>query len=106
MTPESALTRRAILGRAARGVGSLALASLLGDASGRIARGATAIPSDAWPATITPLHKPAKAKRVIWLYMAGGMSPPETFDHKPKLTELHGQPMPESVTAGQQIAQV
>ncbi|MFO0897253.1 MAG: DUF1501 domain-containing protein [Pirellulales bacterium] len=106
MTPESALTRRAILGRAARGVGSLALASLLGDASGRIARGATAIPSDAWPATITPLHKPAKAKRVIWLYMAGGMSHLETFDHKPKLTELHGQPMPESVTAGQQIAQL
>ncbi len=47
-----------------------------------------------------------KAKRVIWLYMAGGMSHLETFDHKPKLAELHGQPMPESITKGQQIAQI
>ncbi len=30
----------------------------------------------------------------------------ETFDHKPKLAELHGQPMPESITKGQQIAQL
>ncbi len=82
------LTRRALLGHSARGLGSLALASLLG---GRAA-GAT--------------HFPAKAKRVIWLYMAGGMSHLETFDPKPKLAALHGKPMPESVTKGQQIAQL
>jgi hypothetical protein len=38
--------------------------------------------------------------------MAGGMTHLETFDHKPKLAEMHGQPMPESVTKGQQIAQL
>ena len=55
---------------------------------------------------LNPLHFQPKAKRVIWLYMAGGMTHLETFDHKPKLAEMHGQPMPESVTKGQQIAQL
>lgn len=62
--------------------------------------------NDGWKGVIQPLHHPAKAKRIIWLYMAGGMSHLDTFDHKPKLTELHGQPMPESITKGQQIAQL
>ena len=48
----------------------------------------------------------AKAKRVIFLCMAGGPSHLETFDYKPKLDELHGQPMPESFTKGQPIAQL
>jgi hypothetical protein len=47
-----------------------------------------------------------KAKRVIFLYMAGGPSHLETFDYKPKLAELGGQPMPESFTKGQPIAQL
>ena len=47
-----------------------------------------------------------RAKRIIWLYMAGGMSHLDTFDHKPLLEKLAGQPMPESVTKGQQIAQL
>jgi hypothetical protein len=51
-------------------------------------------------------HHLAKAKRVIWLYMAGGMTHLDTFDYKPKLAELHGKPMPESMTQGQQIAQL
>ena len=38
--------------------------------------------------------------------MAGGPSYLETFDFKPKLKELHGQPMPKSFTEGQQIAQL
>jgi len=62
--------------------------------------------NDGWKGVIQPLHHAAKAKRIIWLYMAGGMSHLDTFDHKPKLTELHGQPMPESITKGQQIAQL
>jgi len=52
------------------------------------------------------VHVPPKAKRVIWLYMAGGMSHLDSFDHKPKLAEMDGQPMPESFTAGQQLAQL
>lgn len=102
------LTRRAMLGRGARGMGSIALASILNPLhplASQIANAATAT-SDRWTGVVHPLHFTPKAKRVIWLYMAGGMSHLETFDYKPKLKELHGQPMPESVTKGQQIAQL
>src|SRR5689334_1195180 len=55
---------------------------------------------------VNPLHHPAKAKRVIFLYQAGGPSHLETFDYKPKLADMSGKPMPESFTKGQQIAQL
>lgn len=51
-------------------------------------------------------HFPARVKRVIFLYMSGGPSHLETFDYKPKLGELNDQPMPESFTTGQPIAQL
>ncbi|KAB2657619.1 MAG: DUF1501 domain-containing protein [Verrucomicrobia bacterium] len=98
-----AWTRRVFLGRAAQGLGAMALASLLGP------RGmAAAVPKakDRWTGTVDPPHFRPRAKRVIWLTMAGGPSHLETFDYKPKLAAMHGQPMPESVTAGQQIAQL
>ncbi len=91
---QAALTRRAFLGRTAQGVGGLALSSLL--APGLVAA----------PGVLTKLPLPQKAKRVIWLSMAGGPSQLETFDPKPKLAEMHGQPMPESFTKGQQLAQL
>lgn len=47
-----------------------------------------------------------KAKRVIFLCMAGGPSHLETFDYKPTLAKMHGKPMPESITKGQPIAQL
>ena len=92
------MARRAFLGRSAHGLGALALAGLL---HGR----AAAAPPTA-KGVVSPLHFPARAKRVIWLYMAGGMSHLETFDPKPELAKLHGKPMPESFTKGQQIAQL
>jgi hypothetical protein len=52
------------------------------------------------------LHHPAKVKRIIHLCMAGGPSHLETFDYKPMLEAHHGKPMPESFTAGEQIAQL
>jgi hypothetical protein len=52
------------------------------------------------------LHFPAKAKRVVHLCMAGGPSHLESFDPKPELDKLNGQPFPESFTAGQQLAQL
>ena len=55
---------------------------------------------------INPLPFAPKAKRVIYLYQAGGPSHLETFDYKPKLAEMHGKAMPESFTKGQQIAQL
>ena len=90
----AALTRRAFLGKTAQGVGGVALASLLGPT----AAGA--------PGALSRLPLPQKAKRVIWLSMAGGPSQLELFDHKPKLAEMDGKGMPESFTAGQQLAQL
>jgi hypothetical protein len=56
--------------------------------------------------TVNPLHYPPRARRIIYLYMAGGPSHLETLDFKPKLAAMHGQPMPESLTKGQPIAQL
>jgi hypothetical protein len=96
----SHLTRRAFLGRTSQGVGALALSSLL---SPSILQAAPALPGRG---VIHPLPLRQKAKRVIWLSMAGGPSHLETFDPKPKLAEMNGQPMPESYTKGQQLAQL
>ncbi len=98
--PPSAQTRRAFLGRASTGIGSLALGCLL-DPSLIRARA-----EERWAGVIPRPHLPARCKRVIHLYQAGGPSHLETFDHKPKLAEMHGKPMPESFTRGQQIAQL
>jgi len=95
-------TRRVFLGRTSQGVGALALASLLNPALLRAA-GTT---SERGAGVVNPHHFPPRTKRVIWLTMAGGPSHLETFDYKPKLAEMHGQPMPESFTAGKQIAQL
>jgi hypothetical protein len=89
------MTRRSFLGRASTGIGSMALASLLNPSTGR-----------AEDAGLRGRHFPAKAKRVIHLYMAGGPSHLETFDYKPKLGQMNGEPMPESFTKGQPIAQL
>ncbi len=94
--------RRAFLGRATLGLGSLALTSLL-DSS--LLRAAATRP-EPWRGVVNPLHLPAKARRVIFLYMSGGPSQFETFDNKPALAKLDGQPMPESLTRGQPIAQL
>lgn len=85
----TSLNRRAFLGQSGVGLGAAALTGLLG-AEDRASY----------------LTGAAKAKRVIFLCMAGGPSHLETFDYKPKLAELDGQPMPDSYTAGQPIAQL
>lgn len=89
------MLRRIFLGRS---VGTLALASM---ASPEILGG-----SGTAGGVVSPLHFPAKAKRVIWLTMAGGPSHLETFDPKPRLAAMDGRPMPESFTRGQQLAQL
>jgi hypothetical protein len=94
------VNRRTFLGRGATGIGTLALGSLLNP---RLFAAAT---DQRWHGVVNPLHHPARCKRVIFLYQAGGPSHLETFDYKPKLAEMHGKPMPESFTKGQQIAQL
>ncbi len=96
-------SRRSFLGQASCGVGSVALASLFGPKLFAESKEASAAK---WPGVINPLHHPAKVKRVIFLYMAGGASHLETFDYKPKLAEMNGKPMPASFTQGQPIAQL
>lgn len=108
MTPHDyihLLRRRTFLGQVGRGVGTIALASLFrNDARAELPVNRNA--TGGWEGIITKPHVPVRAKRVIFLCMAGGMSHLETFDHKPKLAEMDGQPMPESYTKGQPIAQL
>jgi Protein of unknown function (DUF1501) len=87
------MTRREVLSRAGIGFGSLALGGLLADAGliGSRARGSEA--PLASMAAKSPPH-PAKAKRIIHLFMNGGPSQVDTFDPKPELDRLHGQPLP------------
>ena len=81
------LSRRSLLAGSSFGLGSAALSHLLADSSGTS-------------------KLIGKAKRVIFLCMSGGPSHLETFDYKPELDKLNGQPMPESFTKGQPIAQL
>jgi len=103
ITHALSVNRRAFLTQSAYGLGGLAFALLqprLGASSGAVGR------PPGWNGALAAPHFPVKAKRVIFLCMAGGPSQFETFDWKPKLKELHGQPPPESFTAGQQLAQL
>jgi hypothetical protein len=94
------LHRRTFLAQAGVGLGTAALAALLNRDL------AQASPDDHYRGLAGLPHHPPKVKRVIFLYMSGGPSHLETFDYKPKLAEMSGQPMPASFTAGQPIAQL
>jgi hypothetical protein len=96
----NSIARRTFLGRTAAGLGAFALGTLLNP------RLLASAPDEKWRGIVNPLHHAPKAKRVIYLYQAGGPSHLETFDYKPKLAEMHGKPMPDSFTKGQQIAQL
>jgi hypothetical protein len=84
------LSRRELLRVSSAGFGSLALAGLLGEE----ARAAGVDPSAADPLAPRQPHFPAKAKRVIFLFMHGGPSQVDTFDYKPLLKRDHGKPLP------------
>jgi len=81
--------RRQFLRRSAMGVGAAAFGSLISKA------GAAAPPAG--------LHFPAKAKRVIFLFMAGAPSQLDLFDYKPDLHKQFKQPLPPSVSMGQRV---
>ena len=95
------LNRRHFLQRGGVGVGVMALSSLLN----RDLR-ADVTMQDRWDGVVAPVHLPARAKRVIYLYMAGGPSHLESFDYKPTLAKYDGKAMPASLTKGQPIAQL
>ncbi|MEZ5354171.1 MAG: DUF1501 domain-containing protein [Bryobacteraceae bacterium] len=86
------ITRRSLFSRTAAGLGIPALATLLGAETGK---GLPGFPNFA-----------PKAKRVIYLFMSGGPSQIELFDHKPRLAEFAGADLPESVRRGQRLTQM
>ncbi len=100
------LNRRSFLTKAAYGLGGIALACLL-NPSAAVADAIHDPPeSERWRGIINPPNFPPRAKRVIHLYMAGGPSHLESFDYKPELKKIDGQPFPASYTRGQQLAQL
>ena len=102
MSDHITLNRRRFINRSATGIGSVALASLMRPEL--FAAENSVSPNSAGIAGLP--HFAPKIKRVIYLYMSGGPSQFETFDFKPKLADMDGKPMPESITQGQPIAQL
>ncbi|MBX3437526.1 MAG: DUF1501 domain-containing protein [Planctomycetaceae bacterium] len=96
------ITRRHFFADCRVGVGRMALAGLLGH---RLAPSMHAAAHEASrPTAPQPAHFAARAKRVIYLFMAGAPSQLDLFDHKPVLQELEGKPIPPSVIQGQRYA--
>ena len=95
------LTRRHFFHDCGLGLGRIGLASAFAGGFANLARSANAA---AHPLAPRQTHHDAKAKRVIFLFMAGAPSQLELFDGKPKLRELGGKPIPPSVIAGQRYA--
>src|SRR5262245_25969802 len=89
-THQIALSRRVLLRRSYRGIGTLALASLLAGE----ARTSGAPDAASNPLAPKRPHSPPAAKRCIFLFMSGGVSQVDTFEHKPALTQYAGKTMP------------
>ena len=96
------MTRRQLLSRSSKFIGAAALTSLLAQdgvladnpvPGGGDIRGIPGLP-----------HFAPKAKRVIYLFMAGGPSHIDTFDYKPDLRKIHGKELPESIRQGQRLS--
>jgi hypothetical protein len=94
------LTRRDFLTSTASGIGALGLASIFA----REGLLATSAHAGTGPMKEHGPHFPAKAKNVICIYMEGGPSQMDLFDPKPKLLELDGQKLPESMTKNVRFA--
>ncbi|WP_459557861.1 DUF1501 domain-containing protein [Lacunimicrobium album] len=87
------MPRRQILQSFGAGLGAIALADLMGQAS--------SVRAD--QGILEALHHAPKAKRIIYLYQSGAPSQLDLFDHKPLLNEKHGEQLPESVRGGQRL---
>jgi len=92
------LTRRHFFNDCGIGLGRIGFASAMAGGFSNLLQGAG---NTLMPATS---HSIPKAKRIVYLFMAGAPSQLELFDNKPKLTELSGKPIPPSVIAGQRYA--
>ena len=100
------LDRRNFLTKTSLGIGALALGSLLGnDLLGKGVGAKGDIPAATLEEEILRAipHIAPRAKRVVYLFMSGGPSQFETFDYKPKLVEMYGKGLPDSVRQGQRL---
>jgi hypothetical protein len=97
---QTVMTRRHFFGLNAAGMGTAALAALLGKdlVAGNTA---TAEPAAGGPPGLP--HFAPKAKRIIWLFQSGGPSQMELFDYKPRLEEFRGTDLPDSIRKGQRL---
>ena len=89
------MTRRQFFGKSAKGLGGVALASLLNENLFSAQSPVGGLPG-------FPNFAP-KAKRIIYLFQSGGPSQIDMFDYKPNLNEVHGQEVPDSVFNGQRL---
>lgn len=96
--PAAGLSRRSFLNRFGMGLGGIALVNMM--PKGNLFAATSAADRGILNGQ---LHFPAKAKRVIYLFMAGGPSQMETFDYKPLLNQRNGEQLPTSVRAGQRL---
>jgi hypothetical protein len=96
---ELMLTRRQLFGRAATGIGTAALASLLSPDAFAAATGQAAI----YRGIMEKPHFAPKAKRVIYLFQSGAPSHIDLFDYKPKLQEHRAENLPDTIRMGQRI---
>ncbi len=94
----SSVTRRYFFRQCGMGLGAMALASLL--------RGADALgaASGGNPLAARAPQFPAKAKRIIYLFQAGGPSQLDLFNHRPALAKYDGQPIPKEIVKDQKYA--
>ena len=97
--PSAGLSRRAVLNRFGMGLGGIALANLVNPQSQMLAAQAR----QDHGVLAGQFHVPPKAKRVIYLFMAGGPSQMETFDYKPALNQRNGEQLPDSIRQGQRL---
>jgi len=101
------LTRRHFFSKCGLGLGGVALGSMLKRDGFAAGSSALRTPHSAFPQNPfapKPGHFPARAKNVIYLFMAGGPSQLELWDYKPKLIELNAQPIPQSYIEGKRFA--
>lgn len=84
---QSSMSRRQLLAQTGQGFGLLSLAALLSGESKADSKAASSLSTNA-------MHHPARARRVIFLFMNGGPSQVDLFDPKPRLNRDHGQPLP------------
>jgi hypothetical protein len=109
---QDACNRRTFLTRCAAGIGTVALSSLLSETFANVAAPAASSVAAAPGSSASPFvptglpgfpNFPAKAKRIIYLFMSGAPSQMDLFDYKPRLADLRGTDLPGSVRMGQRL---